>query len=480
MIKKKAVSAMIWSVVGQIGTSGISMLFTLVFARLLTPSDYGVFAAGLLVTSLGAQLSLLGLNTALVQRKDVNTVVISTAFWLALGATTLTATIIMALSHPISRWFGDPRISSIMAPLALGMILSATCAILTARFTRELNIKFVASRALVANLLSGAAATPLAFHGFGAVALVVQNVGGVALSLIATIQLTGWPIRMQFDRAIAKAMLTYGTPVMMSDTLNSFNMESPKLFVGFFLGTGALGIFSMASRILNMLLVVLASTLSSVAFPVFSEVHRSAPERVYDAYLRLFRLAAAAYLPIFLVGAVLSGPLVTVLLGPKWADAAAVSAYLCLAGVPLGLAYINGALVLALGRPQLRLFFVCLSAVISVAALTVVTRYGLVWVGAALLIRSVFTEPLMTWRITKILGGAFPRDFAGLKIVALGSVVLVVFASLCRLVLGGAPALVVVAATSLIALASYAAVIWRFGRSIGDEMVSLVLRRASS
>ena len=478
VIKNKAVSAMIWSVVGQIGSTGLSMIFILVFARFMSPSDFGVFATGTLAISLSSHLAGLGLGTALVQRRTLDARTLSTAFWMSLSASVVLACVLVTLSGPIALLFKDPRISDVIAPLAFAMIIGSATTNLTVILRRDLNMKSLANRAIVANLLSGAVATPFALNGFGALALVMQSVVNAIILLILTVLLTGWPIRMQFDRAIAKDMLRFGIPVMKSDFLSLFNIESPKFFIGLLLGTDALGLYSMASRLLNMLLMLLGSTLSSVMFPLLSEVHRTTPDRVSGVHLRLFKLAGAVYAPVFLLCAVLSVELIAIAFGPQWSAAASVTALLCIAGIPLGLGYVNGATAMAIGHPQLRYQFTLFGALIGILLLAAATPFGLVWVGAALLLRSVITEVFMTRGVLKFLGRAFPNDLLVLKVTGMAGIILVVLASLTRMVLAETSALTIISIASAVALAGYAVCIWFLDRDVFEEIWSIIRYRS--
>lgn len=480
MMKQKAVSAMIWSVVGQIGSTGLSTVFVLIFARFMPPSDFGAFALGAMVTGLASHLAGLGLGTALVQRHTLDERTLSTAFWMVLAASTVLAVGLVGLSRPFALLFKDPRVAEIIAPLAFAMVISSMTTILTSTLRRDLDMKSLAIRTLVPNLLAGSLALPLALAGFGTVALVTQAVLGAVFSLIAAVLLTGCPIRMQFDRVAAKDMLTFSIPVMKSDFLLILNMESPKLFIGLLLGTYSLGIYSMAARLLNMLLMVLGTTMSSVAFPLLSHVHRNERSRIYEVYLRLFRLAGTVYVPAFLLCAVLSEDLISIALGSKWISAAPVTAILCLAGIPLGLHYVNGATAMAIGDSHLRYRVTLFGALIGTLLLATAAPFGLIWVGAALLARSLITETLMTRGVFQALGGRFPRDLSVLRSAAVGGMVLLAFTGPARLVLAETPAVMNVAVVSTVAFSAYAVYIWLMDRDIISELLNLAKNRALS
>lgn len=479
MIKKKAIKALIWSLIGQIGSSGISTIFILVFARFMSPAEFGVFAAGAMVTNLASMLAGLGLATALVQQKQFDTAMISTAFWLATGASVVLAGAVVALAGPISLLFHDPRIHGVMLPLAIAMIVSNGTAILTTVLRRDLDLRGLSLRALVVNLGAGLIATPLVMAGHGAAGLVTQSVANAVLSLTATILLVGWRVRLQFDRDGAKEMLKYSIPVMKSDFLNIANLESPKFFIGVFLGSDALGLYSMANRLLNLLLQVLGTPLSSVAFPLVSEIHRNEPEQVGEIHIRLLKLAAVTILPVFLVFSSFAVDIVTLFFGPNWAGAGFLSAWMSLSGILLVLGYVNGATIMAIGHPQQRYQYILAGVLVGTILLAAMTRLGLVWVGFALLLRAMFTEGLMTRGVLRLLGVGFPNALRSLLPQAIAGIALVATAVAVQLAFSGASALFYVAVGGAAALGAYVVCTWILDRAVFAQLSSLFRKQAA-
>lgn len=478
-MKKKAVSALIWSGAGQFGSTGISTIFVLIFAHFVSPAEFGIFAICTMVLTLSFQIAGLGLGTALVQRDTLDTKALSTAFWMSVGTAVILAALLIALSGPISSLFDEPTIRDMIAPMMFVLVIRSATGILTASLVREMNIRAMTNRTLVANLVSGLVATPLALNGYGAVALVTQVVAVGILMLILTLRLTGLPVRLQFDRSTARDLLRFGIPVMKSDFLNVFNVESPKFFVGLFLGTTALGIYSMANRLLSLLMMLLGATLSSVAYPLLSEVNRTTPERVHEVHLRLLKLASTAFLPVFLLCAVLSEELILIALGPQWTDAGPLLMFLFLAGIPMSLGYLNGATAMAIGKPELRYRFILIGAVIGTLLLAVATQFGVIWVGVALLLRSVIAESLLMRGVLKLAGTSLPRGLSVLKAAGLAGITLVVLAILIQTAVADASVLSTVAVVVGGALAGFAVVIWLMDRDVVREIGALVRNRSA-
>lgn len=474
MLKQRALSATLWSAVEQIGAKGLSTIFMLVFARYLSAEDFGIFAAALLAMGFAATFARFGLNTVIVQRPELDTRALSTAFWMALGASLVMAVALAALASPLARLFGDQAIAPLVPVLALGMVMSAAAEMLTALLRRELNMKALARRTLLANAISGVIATPFILNGFGAWGLVIQSVGGAVLTLVLTVLLIGWPVRWAFDRRVGREMLRFGAPVTGADLLTYYNRESPKMFVGFFLGVEALGLFSMAMRVMNLLLQVVGVTLSKVTLPVMSQVNRASPARMGEIYLRLVRLAGVIILPVYLLAIVLGDPLVATLLGPAWAEIVPVMAFLSGAGLLTNFNYINGSTLVALGKPQARFIFSTARAVVGSILLLIATPFGAVAAGAAFLLRGLIVEPMQLLYLLRSMNLPIARYFSQVQRALLAALVMVMIGVGLLVLMAGQPPMLVLGLSVPVALSGYGLALFLFDKRLITELRGLL------
>ena len=69
-LRKKTVKGVMWSSIDRFTTQGISFVFSMLIARMLLPSDYGVI--GMLSIFMAVSQSFInsGFSTALVRKKD--------------------------------------------------------------------------------------------------------------------------------------------------------------------------------------------------------------------------------------------------------------------------------------------------------------------------------------------------------------------------------------------------------------------------
>ena len=393
MLKQRALIATAWSALEQIGSGGIQTLFMLVFARALTPEDFGVVASAILVIGFGERLALFGVDSALVQRSSVDSRAFSTSLWLVAVSATLTALVVLCVAPMIATLFGDEAIKIALRYLTVSMLFTCLGAVFASMLRRNLRMKTLAQRTLIANLVAGLVATAFVLKGFGYIALVIQAVVASALTLFLTASLSGIRPALTFDRTTACELLKFGMPTAGANILTQYNRECPRLFVGVFLGPQALGFFSMATRIVNLVVNISGLTISKVSLPFFSEVRRGSG-KLDEAFLRVASLSAAVVLPCFAIIGLTRDSFVHVFLGPQWISVPTLLLLLSPAGLLTALNFINGSALMAAGLPGLRFRLAIARALVGTFLLIALTPHGAAWAAAALLLRGILVEPL--------------------------------------------------------------------------------------
>ncbi|HXM34050.1 MAG TPA: oligosaccharide flippase family protein, partial [Pyrinomonadaceae bacterium] len=88
----------------------ISMVATVVLARLLTPQDYGLVGMVAVVIGFVSMFKDLGLSTATIQRPEINNAQISTLFWINLALSLGVMLVTAAIAPLIARFYHEPRL----------------------------------------------------------------------------------------------------------------------------------------------------------------------------------------------------------------------------------------------------------------------------------------------------------------------------------------------------------------------------------
>src|SRR3954469_154499 len=102
-------------------TTGVRILRTLVFvalARVLAPSDFGLVALASFFTAALLILVDCGFGQLLVQRREINTEIESTAFWFSLGAGTILTLVLFGTSGVIAGALGEEALTQVLRALS--------------------------------------------------------------------------------------------------------------------------------------------------------------------------------------------------------------------------------------------------------------------------------------------------------------------------------------------------------------------------
>ena len=310
-----------WSALNTLVLRLASLVAGAVLLRLLTPEDYGVFAAALVVVTALLSMNELGVSLAIVRREGDVRDIAPTVATLAL----VTSGVLYVLT-----FLAAPGVASIMnAPGATPMIrVLATCVLLDAVATVPAQVlarEFAQGRRFGIDLVAFAGGTALsialALAGLGAWAFVwgflLSNViaSGLALAF------TPWRTRFGFDRAVARELLHFGLPLAGSSLLLFAMMNVDYLVVGNILGAAALGFYLTAFNLCSWPVNLVSATMRRVSLSVFSRVGGT-QESGQRAFLTVLGGVLVLAVPMSTGLAVFAPQIIGTLYGSTWLPAA--------------------------------------------------------------------------------------------------------------------------------------------------------------
>ena len=331
-----------WSVVNTVVLRLGSLVTGAVLLRLISPAEYGVYAAALVIVTALLSMNELGMSLAIVRRRsDVRSI----------APTVATLALLTSVGLYVATYLAAPLAAGILnAPSATTMIrVLAACVLIDAVATvpaQVLSREFAQGRRfaidLAAFLTGTALSVVLAFAGYGAWALVwgflLTNVvaGGMALLL------TPWRSRYGFDRGTARELLGFGLPLAGSSLLLFAMMNVDYLVVGNLLGATALGLYLNAFTLASWPVNLVSTTIRRVTLSAFSRAADSTAADRDRAFLTSLRAVLVLTVPMCVGLAVFAEEIIGTLYGDRWTPAAEALrplAVLALARVVVELTY---------------------------------------------------------------------------------------------------------------------------------------------
>jgi len=291
-----------------------------ILARLLTPTEFGVFAAAVTIIEFARPLGTLSMDHALVQSKSLSASTIAFASVLALGLSSLVAAMIAVNADTVLLLYDDPEVPVLVVVLALSGPLAAASGLLLAILRRKLAFRELSIVVLVSSSTAAVTSLLVAALGGGIWALVT----GYYLDLILKAALALPLVRPRFVRPRigdeVRRLLRFGGGTTLSMSLNFWALHGDYVVIGSVLGAKPLGYYSRAYQLISTVPGMLGHLHNMVLFPAFS---RAQSDRGYleKALLVGTEATAAVTLPLSAWGLVLGPEIIFVLLGPGWEEA---------------------------------------------------------------------------------------------------------------------------------------------------------------
>ena len=114
---KQAAASFLFKLAESVGTQGISFVVSVVLARLLDPSDYGVLTMLTVFIAVSQVFVQSGLNTALIQKKDVDETDLSSVFYVSLGIAVVLYGLLFLLAPAIGAFFAMEALAPVLRVL---------------------------------------------------------------------------------------------------------------------------------------------------------------------------------------------------------------------------------------------------------------------------------------------------------------------------------------------------------------------------
>jgi O-antigen/teichoic acid export membrane protein len=189
-LAKEAVKGASWTYVAYYSGKFIVLLSTVVLARLLTKSDFGIVGYALTIIGFLDSVKDLGLNASLIYHREDK--VVNTAFWLNLLIGSVIFIAIWLLSPAIGEFFNDDRAINVTRILALNFPFASLGATHEALLIRDLAFskKFIPE--FLKAICKGIVSISLAYAGFGPWSLIAGQLSGTLVAVLALWWIVKW------------------------------------------------------------------------------------------------------------------------------------------------------------------------------------------------------------------------------------------------------------------------------------------------
>jgi len=432
-LRQRIVEAGGWVTAGFVLDKLIATGQLIILARLLTPADLGQVAASAVVLLTALTLSEVGLESALVARREVGEADLAVAWTLALARALVLGCGVWVLAGPIAMFFRAPELEGLLRLHSLALLLQGLQSPALALLLRTLDLRQRVRLDLVRRGIEAVATVGLALWLHNAWAVIGGQLIGFALNSALSYRVAPFRPRLSLDRELLRPFLQYAKHLNLTTILIFGVTSGGEYVVGRLLGTAALGVYQVALALPTLIGTRLPLMMNRVSFPAYVLLERDRRAAV-RAFGLQFGVMGLLLLPLSVVLALSAPDVVGLLAGEQWREAAEPLRVLALFTLCCGLSVVMGALHYGLNHPEFQTRIWLVQFLIYAVLLVPLTRtQGLTGAAWALSISSAVGFALHLLYTRRLLGSEAWTAFgmlaraavpvaalAGLGLVALG------------------------------------------------------------
>jgi len=319
----RTVNGFLWIFTSTGVQAVLQFVVLIILARLLSPEEFGIVGAGLVIVGFAQVFSQIGIGPAIVQRSKISQNHVRVGFTLSVIISCFVGLSIATLAPAIAIFFSMPELESVVRVMSLIFPITGVSLIAHSLFQREMQFKKLAIIQVISFLLGyGFIGVLLAYLGWGVWALVYAQLGQVTVKSIILLGIYPKAMGFALSAKEIKEILTFGTGFSLGRIANAIAGQADNLVVGRWLGAEALGIYGRAYQFLVLPVNLFGKVVDKVLFPAMASVQDDR-DRLRRAYRRSVGISFMINLPLGAILFVMAPELVSLILGEQWISVAA-------------------------------------------------------------------------------------------------------------------------------------------------------------
>jgi teichuronic acid exporter len=376
-LKSQAISGFKWSIIDNFLKYFLTFFISIILARLLSPSDYGLIGMSTIFIAFSRVFVDGGFSDALIRKLNCNVYDYSSVLLFNIIVSVFLYFVLFCTATLISEFFNQPELILIIRVSAIGLLIGAFSSIHSTYLKKTINFKSQTRIGFFATVISGVVAIILAIYGYSYWSLIISN---LIQSFISTILL--WinnkdlKLKFIFKVSIIKEHFSFGFKVMLGSLAHMIYNNMYYALIGKFFNVSVLGFYTRADNFQKLFSENIDIIVRQVTYPVLSQIQNDENE-LKSTYQTMIR--SSALITFFVLGSlfVISESFVLILLGGKWLPTVPYLRILCFVGMFMPLISINTNVLNVKGRSDLSLKIIIIKIVLSIPSLYLGYFFGI-------------------------------------------------------------------------------------------------------
>ena len=336
--KEQFAKGTVWKLFERFTGRGISLVISVVLARLLKPDDYGLIALAVVFTNLSEILIDAGFGTALIRKKEVDDGDYACVFTISCGISAVLYVILFCSAPVVSGYYERPELTALLRVMSLVLFIQAFATTRNVFVNRNMQFKLLMKCNTVAAVISGAAGITMAYLGITMLLLIKVH----------------WKPKMKFDLEKFKSLFGFSAGVIGASLVNYVENCVNSLVVGKHYTVADLGYVDKAVILPEQIALNSFGAMTNVLLPTVSS-YQSDIDRLRLVVRKVVRYTAYIMFPVMLGMLVVSREAIIVLFTEKWLPSVPMMQFMCIYYIATPLMLIDVQIFFGLGHSNTRL-----------------------------------------------------------------------------------------------------------------------------
>jgi len=351
-LKEKTISALLWNFLDKFSQQIIIFIIGIWLARLLTPANYGLIGMLTIFIALAPVFLDSGFSVALMRQEKLNDQDVSTVFYFNVFISLFLYFVLFFSAPLIASFFKHPELVIIARIVFIALIFNSLTIIQTVVFSKQINFRTLTLVNITSTCISGIIAIYLAYKGYGVWSLVAQILSLSAIRMVLLWLLSNWRPKLIFNLQSLRSLLSFSYNLLLANILYNGFLNIYSMLIGRIYPVAQLGFFTQGTKLSDMPVGTLYSTIQNATLPIFSTIQNE-KDRLLNAYRKTMRFAAFISFPILFGLALIAHPLISILLKTKWIEVVPFFQLLCIGGIFTVLIAVNQNFIKIKGRSDI-------------------------------------------------------------------------------------------------------------------------------
>lgn len=387
-LKNSIFKGLIWRFAERCGAQGVSLIVSIILARLISPEEYGTLALLTVFTTILQVFVDSGLGNALIQKKQVDNIDFSTVFYFNM-AICLSLYFAVYVSAPyIANFYNDTSLTKIIRVISLIVVISGLKNVQQAFVCRHMMFKRFFFSTLGGTISSAIIGIVMAYYGYGIWALVFQQLSNMLIDTIILWFTVQWRPQLTFSLKKLVKLLAFGWKLLLSSLLDTGYNQLRSLVIGKVYSSSDLAFYNKGQQFPQLIVNNINTSISSVLFPAISKCQDDF-FMVKNMTRKAIKISSYIMWPLMIGLIIIAKPLTILLLTEKWLPSVVFLQIACLSYAFWPIHTANLEALKAIGRSDIFLRLEIVKKSIGILLLIISMNYGVKAIALSLFISSL-------------------------------------------------------------------------------------------